>query len=155
MTTVGTFSWRDYSNELSRTKLYFDNIDAGGANYDAVVAAMVNVQNAIEAITLLLDAGYGYSDTIGADPGTIPSNKEAQRESVLRVFFTDALGFKGSFTIPGPDKSLLTVQQGSDEVLLADAGVMQDLVDAVEGGAQSKFGQAITVTRAVLTGRAS
>ena len=154
MTTQGFFGYRDHSNELSNVALFFDNMDAGGANYDAVVASIVAVEAELDTISLCDQAGYGYRDSIGGDAGTIPASNLAQRESGLRVFLADdTTGDKSHFTIPGPDLANLTIPAGGDLVTLADGSIMADLVTAVEANCQSVLGNAVTVTRAVLVGR--
>lgn len=154
MTTQGFFGLRDHSNELSTVGLFFDNMDAGGANYDAVVASISSINTELLAVSLCDQSGYGYRDSIGADAGTIPASNLAQRESGLRVFMVDdSTGAKSHFTVPGPDLVNLTIAAGSDVVTLADGGIMASLVTDIEAECQSIDGNSITVVRAVIVGR--
>jgi hypothetical protein len=154
MTTQGFFSYRDHSSEIGNVRLFFDNMDAGGANYDAVVASIVAVEAEIQDCSLCDQAGYGYRDEIGGDTGTSPASNLAQRESCLRVFLVDDSNAKRShFTIPGPDLANLTIPVGTDQVTLADASIMADLVTAVEANCQSIDGNSLTVEKAYIVGR--
>lgn len=154
MTTKGFFTYRDHSAEVSNVGLFFDNIDAGGANFDAVVASIVAVEAELTTVSLCDEAGYGYRDLIGADAGTIPASNLAQRESGLRVFLIDdTSGAKSHFTVPSPDLANLTIPAGTDQVTLADGGIMADLVTAIEAECQSVDGNSVTVNRAVIVGR--
>jgi len=154
MTTKGFFGTRDHSNELSQIQLHFDNIDAGGANFDAVIASITAVFNQFEIVGLCDSAGYGFRDVIVADPSTIPASNLAQRESGLRVFLTDdTTGAKSSFTLAGPDMANLTIPAGGDLVTLADGSIMAAMVTALEANLQSVAGNSVTVTRAVIVGR--
>ena len=154
MTTKGFMTYRDHSDEIGKLELHFDNMDAGGANYDAVVASIVAVEAAVDTISLCDQAGYGYRDTIGGDAGTTPASNLAQRESGLRVFLVDDSNAKKShFTIPGPDLANLTIPAGTDIVTLADAGIMAALVTAIEANCQSVDGNSVTVWKAVVVGR--
>ena len=154
MTTQGFFGYRDHSQELSNVALFFDNMDAGGANYDTVVASISAVEAEIDTISLCDQAGYGYRDSIGGDAGTTPASNLAQREIGLRVFLVDdTTGEKSHFTIPGPDLANLTIPAGGDLVTLADASIMADLVTAIEANCQSVKGNDVTVSKAVIVGR--
>lgn len=154
MTTKGNFSYRDRGNEIGTLSLHFDNIDAGGANFDAVVASITAVEVDIIAITLCTTAGYAFADDVGTDAAVLPASNFAQREVGLRVFLVDDVNAKRShFTIPGPDLAALTILEGSDLVDLADASVMADLVATVESDVQSVDGNAVSVERAAIVGR--
>jgi len=154
MTTKAFFGWRDHSNELSQVQLYFDDIAAGGANYDTTVASIVAVFDEIETVSLCDAAGYGLRQQKVDDPSTIPASNLAQRESGMRVFLVDdSNGKKSHFVIPGPDLANLTIPAGGDLVTLADASIMADLVTALEANLESVDGNTVTVTRAVIIGR--
>jgi len=154
MTTKAFFGWRDHSNELSQVQLYFDDIAAGGANYDTTVASIVAVFDEIEIVSLCDAAGYGLRQQKVDDPSTIPASNLAQRESGMRVFLVDdSNGKKSHFVIPGPDLANLTIPAGGDLVTLADASIMAALVTALEANLESVDGNTVTVTRAVIIGR--
>lgn len=154
MTLKANFKYRDHSNEIGSMALIFPEISAGGADYDAVILAMSDVETAITACTLCDEAGYGYTDILAGDLDTIPTSEYAQRELGLRVFLVDDTnGRKSHFTIPGPDLASLTILAGTDMVDLSDAGIMAALVTEVEGECLSQDGNAVSVLRAVIVGR--
>lgn len=87
----------------------------------------------------------------------VPAANFAQREIGLRVLMSGLLSNNDySVTIPTPDLDILTLQANSDDVLLADAGVMQNLVDWIESEVEYPFGagaEGVEVTRAYIVGR--
>ena len=154
MATKGFFGFRDHSNELSQVQLWFDDVAAGGANYDTTLASMLAVHDEIETVSLCDIAGYGLRQQILADASTIPASNAAQRESGMRVFLVDDTnGKKSHFVLPAPDLTNLTIPAGGDLVTLADASIMADLVTALEANLESVDGNTVTVTRAVIIGR--
>lgn len=154
MTMKGNFRYRDYSSEIGSFSLHFAEISAGGADYDTIVAEMAAVEAAATNCTLCDEAGYGYTDILAGDLDTVPTSEYAQRELGLRVFLVDDVnGRKSHFTIPGPDLANLTILAGTDLIELADAGFMAALVTAVEAGALSADGNAVSVLRAAIVGR--
>lgn len=154
MTLKANFRYRDHSSEIGSFSLIFPEISAGGADYDAVILAMSDVETAITAITLCDEAGYGYTDILAGDLDTVPSSEYAQRELGLRVFLVDDVnGRKSHFTVPGPDLASLTILAGTDFVDLADAGIMAQVVTDVEAECLSQDGNAVSVLRAVIVGR--
>lgn len=147
-------TYRDYGSEIGSLSLYVDDISAGGADYDTIVAAIASIEAAIIAVSLCTTAGTSLTQQLGADSDASPSSEFAQREMGLRVFLVDDTnGRKSHFTIPGPDLAGLTIFAGTDLVDLADAGVMAAVVTAIEAGAQSADGNSVTVNRAVIVGR--
>lgn len=154
MTMKANHTYRDYGSEIGSLALYVDDISAGGADYDTIVAAIATIETAIIAVTLCTTAGTSITQQLGADSDAVPSSEYAQRELGLRVFLVDDVnGRKSHFTVPGPNLAGLTIFAGTDLVDIADAGIMAALVTAVEAGAESKDGNAVTVLRAVIVGR--
>jgi hypothetical protein len=154
MTTKGFIGRRDHSNELSQIQLHFEEMAAGGANFDTTVASITAIFDEIEVISLCDSSGYGFRQSIVDDPSTIPASNLAQRENGLRVFLVDDVnGKKSHFTIPGPDLANLTIPAGGDLVTLADAGIMLSLVTGIESDVVSEDGNAVSVTKAVIIGR--
>lgn len=148
------FTYRDHGSEIGSLALHVDEISAGGADYDTIVAAIGDIAADILAITLCTEAGNGLTQALDADSDNVPGDAFAQRELGLRVFLVDDVnGRKSHFTIPGPDLDALTIFAGTDLVDIADASVMADLVVSVEAGAISADGNAVTVLRAVIVGR--
>jgi hypothetical protein len=154
MATKGFIGFRDHSNELSQVQLYFDDIAAGGANYDATLVSIAAVHDELEIVSLCDVAGYGLRQQILDDASTIPASNSAQRESGMRIFLVDDTnGKKSHFVVPGPDLDNLTIDAGGDKVTLADASIMADLVTAIEANLESVDGNSVTVSRAVVIGR--
>lgn len=154
MTTNANFSWRDRSSELSGLNIHFAQIAAGGANYDAVVAAIQGMTLDIAALTYCTVAGSSFRDQVDPDSGAVPISAFAQREIGLRVFYTDDVtADKFHITIPGPELDNLTLVEGSDAIVLADAGIMATFVTAFETDGLTPNGNALTVTRAMIVGR--
>lgn len=148
------FTYRDHGSEIGSMSLFVDEISAGGADYDTIVAAIGAIAADILAITLCTEAGNALTQGLDADSDSVPASAFAQRELGLRVFLVDDTnGRKSHFTIPGPDLAALTIFAGTDLVDLEDASVMADLVTSVEAGAESQDGNAVTVNRAVIVGR--
>jgi hypothetical protein len=148
------FTYRDHGSEIGSMSLNVDEISAGGADYDTIVAAIAAIASDILAITLCTEAGNGITQGLDPDTDAVPSDAFAQRELGLRVFLVDDVnGRKSHFTIPGPDLDALTIFAGTDFVDIADAGVMAALVTTVEAGAVSADANAVTVLRAVIVGR--
>ena len=154
MTIKANFRYRDHGSEMGSSSLFFADIAAGGAGYDAALIEMADVEDAITAVTLCEKAGYGYTDILEVDPEAVPSSAYAQRELGLRVFMVDDVNSRKShFTIPGPDLANLTIFAGTDLVDLEDASIMADLVTEVEAACLSVDDNAVTVLRAVIVGR--
>lgn len=154
MATKANFTFRDYGSEIGSLSLYVTDIAAGGAGYDALVAAIAAIESEIIALTLCTTAGNALTQELGADSDAVPSSEFAQRELGLRVFMVDDVnGRKSHFTVPGPDLAALTIFAGTDLVDLEDASVMADLVTSVEAGAISADGNTVTVIRAAIVGR--
>jgi hypothetical protein len=148
------FTYRDHGSEIGSLSMHVDEISAGGADYDTIVAAIAAIASDILAITLCTEAGNGITQGLDPDTDAVPSDAFAQRELGLRVFLVDDVnGRKSHFTIPGPDLDALTIFAGTDLVDLADAGVMAALVTTVEAGAVSADANAVSVLRAVIVGR--
>lgn len=135
----------DYSHETSVAGFYTaDDISAGGKSA---------LQTAVTDITRGIVQAQTFS-TRGNISGAYPTDPEAHRELKLLVGFDDNVtGKKYVMTIPCPDISTLTMQEGTDFVVLADLGVMAALVTAMEANAKSEVGNAITVNYGKIVGR--
>lgn len=94
------------------------------------------------------------------EDGTTPASNFAQREFGLRVYLVgDADSRTFTITIPTVDADAVTLQEGSDLVVLADAGPVAALVAEMEQTLRypSEGGglQTVTVNRAAIVGRNS
>jgi len=139
----------DYSSEKTSTKMWVPTVT--GATLDALSVLANLWRTAIEAVSLCNEVSLTMSLDLNTASGAAPTNVLAQREFIIRVFYVDDTnGRTGSFTIPGPDLSLLTVV--GDEVDLTDGGEMAAIVTATEDLC-SRDENPITVTRAIVTGR--
>jgi hypothetical protein len=146
-------TYRDYSRETSNVGLLFADVAAGGANFDTVVGLMGDVVDAINDLTLCVQAKVAINQDLESPDPAIATDEYAQREFGLRVFYTDDVNGKTFFfTIPGPDMSNLSVVPGTDLVDLSDTE-MAALITAVEAGCKSPYGNAITVRRGIVIGR--
>lgn len=160
-----SFSMRDKNGELGNVRLPVAEptaIDGAGSiaiEWDDVDGG--ELKDAIEGVTLgVLARGYFAHGEFTDDPA-YPASNFAQREWGLRVFMTgDEDGRTFTITLPTVDAAALTIVPGEDDVLLADAGAMAELVlefeDALRypsNGASAE--QTITVTKARLIGRNS
>jgi hypothetical protein len=149
-----SWSYRDRSDEISGVELTIADVSAGGADFDAVVASLEALGGAIFAVTNCYQAREMFSQSVGdvKNPLT-PTNQFAQRESALRVFYSDDVtGEVYHISIPGPDWDSVDLLPNTDLADLADEPVAA-LVTAIEANALSPVGNAISVLRAVQVGR--
>lgn len=154
---MGLASWtyRDKSRENSGVQLLIPDVSAGGADFDAVIAAVTALGAAIDTITLCVQAKENYFQEVDAPSAAIPTEDDAQREFGLRVFYTDDVNAKQfHFTVPGPDFAQIDTVAGTDLVDLS-AGGLPALITAVDGNVLSPYGNAVTLRRAAVIGRRS
>lgn len=149
MATQISYNQIDYSNERTSSKIYVGTIDA--ASFTAQAAFANAWRAAVAGVSLCNEVSLTASLELHTANGVAPSNVLAQREFIIRVFYKDDVnGRAGSFTVPGPDLSLLTIT--GDEVSLTTGTEMIALVSATNDMV-SRDGNGITVTRAVVNGR--
>jgi hypothetical protein len=148
------WSYRDKSGEISTVELNIADVSAGGADFDAVVTSLEALGGAIFAVTNCYQASEMFRQAVGdiKNPLT-PTNVFAQRESALRVFYSDDVtGEVYHISIPGPDWDEIVLEPNTDLADLTDEPVAT-LIVAMEANALSSVGNAITVLRAVQVGR--
>ncbi len=136
------FNYADFSNEKSAVRFPIN---------DLVNAAAL--QTDVEAVTnASLQSRTEIADVVSVS--SVPAASQwSQVELGLRIHVSDSVNNEtGYFTIPSPDLDALTLD--ADEVELADAGVMAALVTEIETNVLSRDGNAVTVTRAEIVGRA-
>lgn len=147
-------TWKLMDRSLETSSVTLTGPTLTGANYDAQIAEVAGISATLQAITLAevqKQTVVSYENAISAD---IPTSPYANRELKLLFSYNDTVtGRRGSFTVPAPDLASLTLGDNSDEVDLADAGVMAAFVTAVEGWALSEAGNTINITSARIVGR--
>ena len=149
----GLYVYRDWSKEISSFELNFADIAAGGANFDAVKAGVVDVGTAILACTLCIDASESLKQATATPDPAVPSDQDAQREYGMRVFYSDdTTGKVYHFTVPGPDKSVMLLVTESDLFDPTDEPLAW-LITASEADGLSPVGNSVTFLRAVNVGR--
>lgn len=152
-----SYSFRDYSDERSSVEIRVEEPSEIGADWETIINANeANVRAALQGVSLANIASHHVRVSEEAPNDTRPASAFAQRELGLRVFYQDDTNAKKSFiTVPAPDMANLTLVEGSDQVTLADGGIMAALVSALESYMYSPDGNAITVTSARVVGRNS
>lgn len=148
-------SFLDHSRETSKTQFHVVPLLADGSNRAAVLTAVQNMHAGIAALTLCnLGSGSVQLYQIAEIP-TTPSDENAQREQGLWCQYVDnTTGKYYSMTIPGVDRTLVA-QINTDEVDIVSNVAAAAFVAIMEANMKSELGNAITVTRMRLIGRAS
>lgn len=152
---MGKASWtyRDFSGEISNVELTVPDVSAGGADFDAVMADVAGLGGAILALTTCTQAREVFNQTVDTKDPAVPTDVQAHRESGLRVFYADDVtGTVYHVTIPGPDWDSVDLLPNTD---LADPTdePYATLLSQIESDALSPVGNAVTVLRAVRVGR--
>lgn len=153
MTSEITYTQIDHSNEPTRTTLRFADI------VDAATLATVNTARD----TLLTDMQAITNSTFKQHKTTmntvklsnvIPASADSQRERKIVVYYQDNVTFETfSLEIGCADVTALTIPPGSDEITLADGGVMQTFYNDFNANVLSRNGNAVTIIKATLVGR--
>lgn len=155
MATPITFGMIDHSAELTRTKVYFPDIDADGLNWPTLFAPATGSYDLLKvSLITLTDLNLTTSrmgQEIDSSVPTPPSDPKAQREMAVRfIYVDDVTGKKYRFDIPGPPDAI--IQSGTDVIDLADVLVAVFKID-FEAQCVSEVGNAVTITSARLVGR--
>lgn len=151
-----TFGYIGNSGETSRSQVHVPDLTA--ANFDTVTGegAAENVgeiKSALDAITLMNNTQRSIQVITGIDAASLPASAFAQREIKLFVqYVDDVTAKKYSFTVPGPDLSLIA-QTGTDVVDHTSNAFAAALVTALETYAVSPDQNAISVTGMRIVGR--
>lgn len=147
----------DYSREIGRASFEFA---FGAADTGAVLDQLsTDLQDVLNPLILgnIISVGVSYPAFEGQEEP--PIDPFAQRELGLRILMEgDSSGRNYSATVPTPDLDALTLLGNSDDVDLADAGVMAALVAWIEANVEYPFGaspgtESVTVKRAYIVGR--
>ncbi len=149
----GLYVYRDWSKEISSFELNFADVAAGGANFDAVKAGVVDVGDALLACTLCTDASEALKQATATPDASVPADQDAQREYGMRLFYVDdTTGKVYHFTLPGPDKSAMLLILESDLFDPTDEP-LASLITEIESSVLSPVGNSVTFLRAVNVGR--
>lgn len=148
-----SWSYRDKSDEISNVELNIADVSAGGADFDAVMADVASLGAALLAATECIQAREMFNQAVDTKNPATPTDVLAQRESALRIFYADdTTGEVYHISVPGPDWDAIDLLPNTDLADLTDEPLAA-LVTAIEAGALSPVGNAITVLRAVQVGR--
>jgi hypothetical protein len=148
-----SWSYRDRSDEISNVEITIADVSAGGADFDDVVADVAAIGAQLEAITACVQAREVMTQVVTTKDPATPTDVMAQRESALRVFYSDDVtGEVYHISVPGPDWDVVDLLPNTDLADLADEPLAL-LIVALEASALSPVGNAITVLRAVQVGR--
>ncbi len=148
-----SWTYRDRSGEISTVELSVVDVATGGANFDAVIADIDGLGAAILAVTACVQAREFLNQANDVKDPSVPTDPMAQRESALRIFYSDDVtGDVYHISIPGPDWDLVNLQPNTDLADLTDEP-MATLLSQIESDALSPAGNAVTVLRAVQVGR--
>jgi len=145
---------RDRSKETSVFKFYNGAITATSiagflSDFGALKTAIAAITIGVVARDLWVGDSTNLSDAVPTDPF-------AQRELGLRVHYTGNTTNKPfQVTLPCPALSALTYVGTTDEIVLADAGVMAAFVAAFEQIARSPDDdqENVTIQKAEVVGR--
>lgn len=148
-----SWSYRDKSDEISGVELNIADVSAGGADFDAVMADVASLGAALLAVTECVQAKEMFNQAVDTKDPATPTDVLAQRESALRIFYADdTTGEVYHISVPGPDWDTVDLLPNTDLADLTDEPLAA-LVTAIEAGALSPVGNAVTVLRAVQVGR--
>lgn len=150
MPSVAQLASNDYDGEPTRFRFFIATIT--GANHDAQLANVQEVQDAVNGVSLATFNGKKVA-TVDISASGSAATKAAQREIKWRVRYvdnTDPIG-DGSFEIGAADTDLLGA--GGSGLMDVSAGAGATLVTELEENLVSRLGNAITVQEIKLVGR--
>lgn len=154
------FTFQDRSREKSVVTVPFHQPDGITFNYvedmEAGQAALIAALNGVSLANMLRASATSGQEAPNTD---VPTSPYANREAGLRIFMVGAdTGARVNITVPAPDLANLTFVGQTDEILLADGGIMAALVAALEehyyiNSADWQSFEGITVESAWVVGR--
>jgi hypothetical protein len=149
-----TFNMIDHSGEKSRTKVYLEEIEGDGSNWDDILTSEGLLRTALYLTTDMAEVSSDVSIAVHEGDGVPPSTVTAQREWAIRVKYRDAVnGRYGHFTVPGP-KTTFYPPTGSDVVPL-DNVIFEAFITVLEANLLSRDGNAINIVEGRLIGRSN
>lgn len=151
-----THTFIDYSNELTSSQFYLEELAADGSNYSAVVGGIASNRALMGTANALITKCEPVKQNISVVPNqsaiSAPTDAAAQRELALRVIYQDQVTMRfGRVDIPAPVDLLF--DNGSDEVDILSNVTFLAWSAVFEANCVSQDGNAIVVTRAYLVGR--
>lgn len=144
---VFSATYKDYSKEKSTVSF---NV--------ASTATMANLATTISALNALSlgTPNLNNLSVVTKLSNASPTTPTARREKGLRFKYEDTTSFNTFImTVPCADESLFTFIEGTDFVVLDDAGIVAAFVTAFEANAKSPDGGAVNVLTAEFVGRAN
>ena len=157
MPTPITIGMIDHSAELTRSLVYFEDIQADGLNWPTLFAPTTGKYDLLKVPFILLTKLNLTHSLMGQEVDTSvptpPVAASAQRETAMRVSYVDDVtGKKYRFDIPSPVDAI--IQAGTDVIDLADV-LVAAFVLVFEAQCVSPVGNAVTVVGARFVGRRS
>ncbi len=154
MATALTFNMIDHSGEKSRTKVYLEDVESDGSNWDDILTSEGLLRTALYITTDMAEVGSDLSVSVHTGSAVPPATETAQREIAIRVKYRDSTnGRYGHFTVPGP-KTTFYPPTGSDVVPL-DNVIFQAFIVVLEANLVSRDGNAIEIVEGRLIGRSN
>lgn len=150
------YAIRDNSDEIGRLTIPVEEPTEAELDWETIINANEgNFRTALDGVILGNIAAHHVLVSNESPNDVRPASQWAQREFAMRVFLVgNTSGEKRNITVPTVDLDALDVQDGSDLVNLADAGVMAAFVAQLEA-VYLVDDEAYTVERAVIVGRNS
>jgi len=150
------FSYRDYSNELTRSQLYFNPLDTTASNaglIDPATGAIAVVGTALSLLTKLVQAGTTLSIDMSGGTAGLPIAPDAQREWAIRWQYQDDVTSRFyRFDTPGPIDAVIL--PNTDLIDMTDALVIA-FKAAFEANCVSPVGNAVVLVQGRVVGRRS
>lgn len=152
MTSRCKMSGLDFSGE--GTGLGWWMVDLTAANFNAQTALFEAIKAGIRGVSLIAFDGAEYAANFTERETDLPADAYAERESKWLVTMVDSVnGDINQFEIGGALKTGISIP-GSDLMdLTSTEGAA--LVDALEAGARSRAGNAVTVRQVKYVGRST
>lgn len=153
MPHYGVLTIRDYSKELSRFTVNYTGVTA--VNIGDILSQWGALKTATQNVILGVQANEQLVLDNTKLSAAVPASPFAQRELKLLVNYVgNTSGKPFQLEIPTPDLAALTLNN-TDEVVIADGGVMAAWVAAFETIAKSPDSdvETVTVTSAFIRGR--
>jgi hypothetical protein len=148
-----TVRLRDYGDEYSSVTARVGD-QSGADTWTDLAAVAASFLAAVGGVTLLNPLTTSFFQYTDENADVKASDPYAQRELGLRFFFHDTTAFeKGYLTVPGPDLANIDLESDGDTADLTDSEVAA-MVTWIEANVLIQ-GNAVTVDRAVVVGRAN
>lgn len=148
-----TVGYVDHSREFSKSQLHVPGPELDTT--DDWFVSYLALKTALGVASLLNFTNISVMGFVNESTPSTPSDENAQREQALWIQYSDDVTFEyGTVSVPGVDRTLFA-QANTDEVDISANVAALALILALETYAVSPLGNAITVTRMRLIGRAN